>query len=67
MIASVKVNDTVITDKKVFPHIMNTYFCSVGENLKAKIPYQENSLKTSAFSIKNNLKSFNFLEKLQKM
>ena len=61
-IDSIKVNDRVITDKKVIPNIMNTYFCSVGENLKSKIPYEPNPLTTGVYSINNNLKSFNFIE-----
>ena len=37
-IDSIKVNDRVTTDKKVISNIMNTYCCSVGENLRDKIP-----------------------------
>ena len=61
-IDSIKVNDKVITDKKEIPNIMNTYFCSVLENLKAKIPYESNPLITCLYSIKNDSKAFNFLK-----
>ena len=61
-IDSMKVNDRVITDKKVIPDIMNTHFYSVGENLKDKVPYEPNPLSTGINSINNNLKSFDFLE-----
>ena len=61
-IDSIKVNDNVITNKKIIPNIMNTYFSRVGENLKAKIPHEPNPLTTGIYSINNNLKLFNFLE-----
>ena len=57
-----KVNDYVITNKNVIPNIMNTYFSSGGENLKAKVPHEPNPLTTGIYSIKNNLKLFNGLE-----
>ena len=37
---------------------MNTYFCRVGENLKAKIPNKQNPFTTGIYSINNNSKSF---------
>ena len=61
-IDSITVNDRVITEKKVILNIINTYFCSVGENLKAEIFYELNPLTTRINSINNNLRSFNFLE-----
>ena len=61
-IDSITVNDNVITNKKIIPNIMNTYFSRVGENLKAKIPHEPNPLTTGIYSINNNLKLFNFLE-----
>ena len=42
---------------------MNTYFCSIGGSLKGKILYAPNSLTTGVYSINNNLKSINFLER----
>ena len=50
-INSIKVKGNVFTDKKVILNIMKTYFCSVGENLKAKIPYGQNPLTTGVYSI----------------
>ena len=61
-IDSIKVNDKVITDKKVIPNIMNAYFCRIGENLKAEIRYEPNSLIAGVCSINYNQKSFKLLE-----
>ena len=41
---------------------MYTYFCSVGEKLKTKIPCEPSPLTTGKYSINNNSKSFNFLD-----
>ena len=42
---SIKVNDNIITNKKVIPNIMNTYFPSVGETSKLKYPMNRTHLQ----------------------
>ena len=61
-IGTIKIDNKIITNNKKIPNIMNRFFCSLGEKLKADIPQKPNSLITGKYNISPNNKTFQFLE-----
>ena len=61
-IESIKIENKVISDNSKIPNLMNSCFCSVGENPKANMPHQQNSLIAVIYNFNPDNKIFHFAE-----
>ena len=61
-IESIKIESEVISDNSKIPNLMNSYFCSIGETLKANVPHQQNPLIAGNYNVNPNNIIFHFKE-----
>ena len=54
---SIKIENKTISDSSKIPNLMNSYFCSIGETLKAIVPHQLNSLLAGKYIVNPNSSS----------
>ena len=57
-VESIKIESEVISDNSKIPNLMNSYFCSIGETLKANVPHQQNLLIAGNYNANPNNISF---------
>ena len=54
---SIKIKNKTISDSSKIPNLMNSYFCSIGETLKAIVAHQLNSLLAGKYIVNPNSSS----------
>ena len=59
-ISSLQEDNKVLTGCEGIAESMNQYFCSIGQNLSAKIPHAENRLLCGDFSLNKYSNRFQF-------
>ena len=62
LLESIKIESEVISDNSKIPNLMNSYFCSIGETLKANVPHQQNPLIAGNYNVNPNNIVFHFKE-----
>ena len=61
-IESIKIESKVISDSSKILNPMNSYFCSIGDTLKANVPHQHNYFIAGNYIVNSNNKIFHFEE-----
>ena len=61
-IESIRIENKDISDSSKIPNLMNSYFCSIEETLKANVPHQLNSLLAGKYIVNPNNQIFHFEE-----